>query len=43
MSELRNTIGNLLHFIAILKKDNEDGIFNNIYGHVLLTGKLALL
>jgi|SRR5215211_4951349 len=33
MSKLRNTISNLLHHTAGLKKNNEDNIFNNIYGH----------
>jgi holliday junction DNA helicase RuvB len=34
MSKLRNTISNLLHHnTASLKKNNEDSIFNNIYGH----------
>src|SRR5919201_3358858 len=31
MNKLRNTISNLLH-PTILKKNNEDNIFNNIYG-----------
>jgi Holliday junction DNA helicase RuvB len=33
MSKLRNTISNLLHHTAGLKKNNGDNIFNNIYGH----------
>src|SRR5215218_1101412 len=33
MNKLRNTISNLLHPTAALKKNNEDNIFNNIYSH----------
>jgi Holliday junction DNA helicase RuvB len=33
MNKLRNTISNLFHPTAGLKKNNEDKIFNNIYGH----------
>jgi MoxR-like ATPase len=33
MSKLRHTISNLFHPTASLKKNNEDNIFNNIYGH----------
>ena len=33
MNKLRNTISNLFHPTASLKKNGEDDIFNNIYGH----------
>src|SRR5918995_365596 len=33
MNKLRNTISNLFHPTAGLRKNNEDNIFNNIYGH----------
>lgn len=33
MSKLRNTISNLFHPTAGLKKNNEDNIVNNIYSH----------
>ena len=32
MSKLQNTISNLFHPTAGLRKNNEDNIFNNIYG-----------
>jgi MoxR-like ATPase len=32
LSKLRNTISNLLHSTASFRKNNEDNIFNNIYG-----------
>ena len=32
MNKLRNTMSNLFHPTAYLKKNNEDKIFNSIYG-----------